>query len=130
MLYDCTLIEKKKKITIARSVANFQFRKRKVKYWIEILNYEYRLESANLVKDKHRVKSVRIRSYSGPTYSVSVRIQSECGKIRTRITPTTETFYAVKIGAKSKKLRGFTAGFRLKFIHTFLLAGTCPNYFQ
>ena len=53
----------------------------------------------------HCVKSVRIQSYSGPyfpafglnteRYSVSLRIQSECGKIRTRITPNTETFHAV-----------------------------------
>ena len=51
------------------------------------------------------VKSVHIRSYSGPyfpafglnteRYSVSLRIQSECGKIWTRITPNTDTFYAV-----------------------------------
>ena len=52
-----------------------------------------------------RVESVRIRSYSGPhfpafglnteRYGVSLRIQSECGKIRTRITPNMDTFYAV-----------------------------------
>ena len=27
--------------------------------------------------------------------SISLRIQSECGKVRTRITPNTDTFYAV-----------------------------------
>ena len=53
----------------------------------------------------HCVKNVRIWSYSGPhfpafglnteRYSVSLRIQSECGKIRTRITPNTDTFYAL-----------------------------------
>ena len=53
----------------------------------------------------HCVKSVRNSSYSGPhfpafglnmdRYSVSLRIQSECGKIRTRITPNTDTFYTV-----------------------------------
>ena len=53
----------------------------------------------------HCVKSVRIRSYSGPyftafglnteRYGVSLRIQSNCGKIRTRINPNTDTFYAV-----------------------------------
>ena len=53
----------------------------------------------------HCVKSVRTRSYSGPCfpafglnrerYSVSIRIQSECGKIRTRVTPNTDTFHAV-----------------------------------
>ena len=53
----------------------------------------------------HCVKSVRTRSFSGPDfpafrlhmerYSVSLRIQSECGKIRTRKTPNTNTFQAV-----------------------------------
>ena len=51
------------------------------------------------------VKKVSIWSYSGPhfpafglnteRYSVSIRIQSEFGKIRTRITLNTDTFYAV-----------------------------------
>ena len=54
----------------------------------------------------HFVKSVRIRSYSGPhfpvfglntdRYSVSLRIQSKYGKMRTRITLNTDTFYAVR----------------------------------
>ena len=53
----------------------------------------------------HCEKSVRIRSYSGPhfpalklnteRYSVSLRIQSEYGKMLTRIIPNTETFYGV-----------------------------------
>ena len=51
------------------------------------------------------MKSVRIQSYSGPhfpafelnteRYGVSLRIQSECGKIRTRITPNTDSFNLV-----------------------------------
>ena len=51
------------------------------------------------------VKSVRIRSYSDPhfpafglnaeRYSASLRIQSECRKMRARLTPNTDTFYAV-----------------------------------
>ena len=55
---------------------------------------------------KHCVKSVRIRSYSGlcfpefglntGRYGASLHIQSKCGKIRIRITPNTETFYAIK----------------------------------
>ena len=55
----------------------------------------------------HYLKSVRIRSYSGPhfpafglnreIYGVSLRIQSKCGKMRTRITPNTDTFHAVLI---------------------------------
>ena len=54
-----------------------------------------------------------VRSFIGPyfsafglnteKYSVSLRIQSECGKMRTRITPNTDTFYAVLI--TNKKLR-------------------------
>ena len=52
-------------------------------------------------------ESERIRSYSGPYFpafrlnterhSVSLRIQSECGKIWTRITSNTDSFYAVRI---------------------------------
>ena len=55
---------------------------------------------------KHWVKSVRIRSFFDPyfpvfglnaeRYSVFFRIQSECGKIRTRKTPNTYNFYTVK----------------------------------
>ena len=51
----------------------------------------------------HCMKSVRIRSYSGPhfpafglntkKYSVSLRIQSECGKMRTRIAPNRRFSY-------------------------------------
>ena len=36
-------------------------------------------------------------------YSISLRIQSECGKKWTRITPNTDTFYAVidvQLGSK------------------------------
>ena len=53
---------------------------------------------------EHCLESVRIRSYAGPhfptyelRYSVSLHIQSECGKIRTRITPNTDTFYSVEM---------------------------------
>ena len=55
----------------------------------------------------HCVKSVRIRSFSGPyfpafkvnteRYEVSHRIQSQCVKIRTRKTQITYTFHAVSI---------------------------------
>ena len=55
--------------------------------------------------DTHCVKSVCIRSYSSPHfpafelktegYEVSLRIQSESGKMRTRITLNTDTFHAV-----------------------------------
>ena len=53
----------------------------------------------------HCVKSVRIRSYFGlhfpafglntERYGVPLRIQSKCGKMRTRITPNTDNFHAV-----------------------------------
>ena len=62
----------------------------------------------NLIKDErknHYVKSVRIRSFSclrfpafglkTGRYSVSLRIQCKCGKIRNRKTPNTDTFYTV-----------------------------------
>ena len=51
------------------------------------------------------VKSVRIRSFSGPDFpafglnterfGVSLRIQSQCGKMQTRKTPNRNTFHAV-----------------------------------
>ena len=60
--------------------------------------------SSNIIKS-YCVKSVHIQSYSGPyfpafrlnaeRYRASLRIQSECGKIRTRITHNTDTFPAV-----------------------------------
>ena len=53
----------------------------------------------------HCVKSVHIRGYSGrhflafrlnvERYSISFHIQSKCGKMRTKITPNTDTFYAM-----------------------------------
>ena len=60
----------------------------------------------------HCVKSVRIRSYSGPhfpafglnseRYGVSLRIQSECGKMLTRITANTDTFNATHLPSEFK----------------------------
>ena len=65
----------------------------------------------------HCVKSDHIRSYSGPyfpafglnrdRYEVSFRIQSEYEKIRTRITPNTDTFHEVTFsvaGSTSQKI--------------------------
>ena len=56
-------------------------------------------------QNTHCVKIVHIWSFSGPyfpvlglnseIYSVSLRIQSECAKIRTRKTPNTGTFHAM-----------------------------------
>ena len=59
-----------------------------------------------ILKEKYCVRSIHIRSSSGPYFSafrvnteknsVPLRIQSECEKIRTRKTPNTDTFHAVK----------------------------------
>ena len=55
---------------------------------------------------KHSVKSAGVQSYYGSyfhafrlnedRYGVSLRIQFECGKMRTRITLNTDTFHAVR----------------------------------
>ena len=63
---------------------------------------------SHILPTYHCVKSVKvIEGYSGPyflafgmnteIYEISLRIQSECGKIPTRITPNTDTFHAVYI---------------------------------
>ena len=72
----------------------------------------------------HCVKSARIRSYSGPhfpafgmnteRYGLSLPIQSECGKIRTRKTRNTDTFHAVYCVTSSAALpilSGIISGF-------------------
>ena len=60
--------------------------------------------SKRLYRDWYWVKGVRIWSYSGPNFPafglnteryVSLCIQSECWKMRTRIIPNTDTFHAV-----------------------------------
>ena len=61
----------------------------------------------HVYQNKHYAKSICIRSYSGPyspvfglntkKYRVSLRIQPKCGKMRTKITPNTDTFYAMKV---------------------------------
>ena len=77
---------------------------------------------------KHCVKSVCIRSYSGPHFptfgmnternGVSLRIQSECGKMRTRMTSNMDIFYAVKT-AYSNKYQIFTFNKNKLVIKTF-----------
>ena len=63
------------------------------------------------------MKSVRIPSYSGPhfpafglnmeRYGVSLRIQSACGKMRTRITPNPDSCFAVALLLCSNVLHFF-----------------------
>ena len=60
---------------------------------------------AKIVKEWNCIKSVRIRIYSGShlltfglnteRYSVYLRIQFECGKMRSRITPNMDAFHEV-----------------------------------
>ena len=77
---------------------------------IKVDSYNSKLQNVVIlirsVLNKHCVKSACIRSYSGSyfpafelnteRYGISLRIQSECGKIWTRITPNTDTFHAGK----------------------------------
>ena len=78
-------------------------RSTKVSHRFPLLNQFFKL----ILRSAHCVKSVRIPSYSGrhfpafglntEGYGVSIRIQFKCGKIRTRMTPNTDTFYAVQV---------------------------------
>ena len=71
------------------------------------------LSNATENSELYCVKSVRIRSFSGPyflafglnteRYSVSLRIQFECKKIRTRKILNTDTFYRVLLFIMIKK---------------------------
>ena len=79
----------------------------------------------------HCVKSFRIRSYSGPyfpafglnteRYFVSLRIHSEWAKIRTRITPNTDTFYAMHVNPINPPFSYF------EFAHNFESSGYDQN---
>ena len=73
--------------------------------------------------DQDCVKSVRIQSYSGPCfptlrlstgrYFVSLRIQSECWKIRIRITPNTDPFYVEPRVCFSNKIKQHVLSLRV-----------------
>ena len=81
-----------------------------------------------MIRTKHYVKSFRIRSYSSPyfpafglnteRYGVSLYIQSECRKMRIRVTPNTDTFRAVK-SIKSKCLPDICPLLMKLFLFTF-----------
>ena len=97
-----------------------------------------------MLKNDHCVKRVHIRSFSGPyfstlglnieRYSVSLRIHSECGKIRTRKTLNTMEgegrFYFSKMKipdrGKDKEEKGLVLGLgdevlaRLEFYPVFI----------
>ena len=72
------------------------------------INFSRKSNNVNVSKNCHCVKRVSIRSYSGSYfpafsgiqkteygYGHGFRIQSECGKMRTRITPNSDTFCVV-----------------------------------
>ena len=59
-------------------------------------NFEDTINTLYSCSNEHCVKSVHIWSCSGPYFHASLRIQSEWGNIRTRITPTTDAFHAVE----------------------------------
>ena len=97
----------KRKTIIYLSIISLEFQLQ-LSYGIIIIKYSSTHQFCACyfkIKRQHSVKGVRIRSYSGPyfpvfgvnteRYSVSLLIQSECGKTQTRITPITHTFYAV-----------------------------------
>ena len=83
----------------------------------------FEIPSTSDEKPSHCVKSVRIRSYSSPyflafrlnteTYSVSLLIQSECGIIATRITPSTDTFTQWVLWSKTLDLDWNITGFAI-----------------
>ena len=64
------------------------------------------MDLLNIVIKFNTAQSVRIQSYSAPyffafglnteRYEVSVRVQSKCGKMWTRITPDKDTFHVVQ----------------------------------
>ena len=82
------------------------------------------------------MKSVRIRSKSGLYFSafglnterdsVSLSIQSKCEKIRTIITPNTDTFYAVKMSIIDQHLQEHAV---LKYITLSLFSVVIINFF-
>ena len=82
----------------------------------------------------HCAKSVRILSFSGPYFSafrvnteiISVN-QSECGKIRTRKTPNTDTFYVVVILVREPIHISHLTVFWLAVSHLNGLMGDCVS---
>ena len=86
---------------------------------------------------QHCVKSVRIRSYSGPHFptlglyterhGISLRTQSKWGKMRTRIIPNMDTFHAVQDAAE---YRTNTVCLFIFAFPTSSLREKCPNTIQ
>ena len=91
----------------------------------------------HIAYEKHCIKKVRIRSYSGPffpvfglnteRYIVYLRIQSECGKIRTRITPNPDTFYGVNLNRVTFFVFGLSSW---KNLYVRCMLDVCYLYFH
>ena len=83
------------------------------------------------------MKNVHIRSYSGPYFAAfGLSIQSQCEKIRSRITLNTDTIYAVPVTdptliclRKKEILCNVNAGKKVKAKHTLkqTLSHLCPR---
>ena len=91
------------------------------------------------------MKSVRIRSFSGPhfpafgqnteRYSAYLRIQSKCGKIQTRKTPNPNTFHTVlscQLFSKKVGLKNFTKFIEKHFLRVSFTVKlqAVSNFFQ
>ena len=86
----------------------------------------HHIKNSQVFWDVPCVKSVRIRNFSGPhfpafglnteRYSLSLRVHSECRKIRTRKTTNTEVFYAVVRFSKLYEIRNLEK-FKLRALH-------------
>ena len=107
---------------------------------IKLLLYWKLLLSCTAYRECHCVKSVHIRSHSGPHFSrifphldwirsdtehlsvslrispYSVRMRKNAGKMRTRITPNTDSFYAVWLCLK-KAVKYYLEVFCEKYAH-------------
>ena len=68
-----------------------------VVYYIQLFSASLMVVSTELGYQYNCVKSVRIRSYSGPHFSrifpYSVRMRENARKMRTRITPNTDSYH-------------------------------------
>ena len=64
----------------------------------------------------HGVKSVRIRSYSGLISLYSVQMLENTGKMRTRITPNTDSFYSVLFSCIVQSLSRFKSFTKISII--------------
>ena len=79
------------------------FTDQNVVYYIQLFSTSLMVVSTELGYQYNCVKSARVRSYSGPHFSLifpyPVRMGENAGKMRTRITPNTDSFYSVYVSS-------------------------------